>query len=195
MKAGVLFSGGKDSSLAAILLSRDYEIELNTFVFDRSSTLTGVGAAAETLGFPWKIRVFKEGILEEVVNIVVKCGYPNTAITELHRHAVQTLCGEYTVISDGTRLNDRVPMLSRNDVQRFFDTYGCSYIRPLLGFGKAEIERLSGRYLTFRCGETGIIDNGDYECGIRSAMRSKGLDLSRYFPEHHEQSLVVERLH
>ena len=30
MKAGVLFSGGKDSSLAAILLSRDYTVELNT---------------------------------------------------------------------------------------------------------------------------------------------------------------------
>ena len=34
MKAGVLFSGGKDSALAAILLARDYDVELNTCVFD-----------------------------------------------------------------------------------------------------------------------------------------------------------------
>jgi len=33
MKAGVLFSGGKDSALAALLLSRDYDVELNTVVF------------------------------------------------------------------------------------------------------------------------------------------------------------------
>lgn len=119
MKAGVLFSGGKDSSLAAIMLSRDYEIELNTFVFDPSCTLPGVEEAAGTLGFPWRIRVFEEGILDEVVNLVIKCGYPNTAITELHRRAVQILCGEYAVTADGTRLNDRVPMLSRDDVQSF----------------------------------------------------------------------------
>jgi len=34
MEAGVLFSGGKDSALAAILLARDYGVELNTCVFD-----------------------------------------------------------------------------------------------------------------------------------------------------------------
>ena len=34
MKAGVLYSGGKDSSLAAMMLGTYYEVELNTFVFD-----------------------------------------------------------------------------------------------------------------------------------------------------------------
>ncbi|HDR46400.1 MAG TPA: alpha hydrolase, partial [Geoalkalibacter subterraneus] len=28
MKAGLLFSGGKDSALAAVMLARDYEVEL-----------------------------------------------------------------------------------------------------------------------------------------------------------------------
>ncbi|MEM2124255.1 MAG: alpha hydrolase, partial [Methanolinea sp.] len=32
-KVGVLYSGGKDSSLAAILLSGDYGGELSTYVF------------------------------------------------------------------------------------------------------------------------------------------------------------------
>jgi len=58
MKAGVLFSGGKDSSLAAILLSRDYSPELNTYVFGEHRVLQGVEKAAEALGFPWRVRVF-----------------------------------------------------------------------------------------------------------------------------------------
>ena len=46
MKAGVLFSGGKDSALAAVLLSRDYDIELNTFVFSSAQDTKAVENAA-----------------------------------------------------------------------------------------------------------------------------------------------------
>ena len=52
MKAGVLFSGGKDSSLTALMLSRDYEVELNNFVFDAKTDRTGVENAAKVLGLP-----------------------------------------------------------------------------------------------------------------------------------------------
>lgn len=193
MKAGVLFSGGKDSSLAAILLSRDYEIELNTFVFDPGRELPGVRAAARALGFPWRTQVFEEGVMDEMITELSASGYPNTAITNLHRQAVLAMCSGYEVVADGTRFNDRVPVLSRDDVQRFFDLYGCSYVRPLLGFPKAEVERLAGRHLSFCRGESGELDNGDYEREIRQKMQETGLDISRYFPKHHEQSLVVGR--
>jgi len=56
MKAGVLFSGGKDSSLAAILLCRDYSVELNTYVFGEHRVLQGVERAAGALGFPWRVE-------------------------------------------------------------------------------------------------------------------------------------------
>jgi len=46
MEAGVLFSGGKDSALAAIMLARDYGVELNTCVFDPDREVPGVRAAA-----------------------------------------------------------------------------------------------------------------------------------------------------
>ena len=52
MKAGVLFSGGKDSSLAAIMLSENYEVELNTFVFSPESVIVQIEQAAAALGFP-----------------------------------------------------------------------------------------------------------------------------------------------
>jgi predicted subunit of tRNA(5-methylaminomethyl-2-thiouridylate) methyltransferase len=80
MKAGVLFSGGKDSSLAAIMLGTYYEVELNFFVFDPSRQVPSVDAAAQVLGFPLKKRVFRKGFLDEMVDLVKTCGYPNDAI-------------------------------------------------------------------------------------------------------------------
>ncbi len=95
MKAGVLYSGGKDSSLAAIMLGTYYEVELNVFVFDPSRQVPSVDAAAQALGFPLKKRVFKKGLLDEMVDLVKTCGYPNDAINTVHQVAVETLSSEY----------------------------------------------------------------------------------------------------
>jgi predicted subunit of tRNA(5-methylaminomethyl-2-thiouridylate) methyltransferase len=191
MKAGLLFSGGKDSSLAALMLARDYEVELNTFVFDPERELPSVEAAARALGFPWHKRSFGLEYLDEAARMVLASGYPNDAITAVHRRAVEILAQEYEVVSDGTRLNDRVPMLTKSDVLRLADRYGCSYVRPLLGYGKAEVQRLAGRHLVFANGETGTIQNGDYEYEIRAAIERMGRCCAGIFPAHHEQSLVI----
>jgi len=122
-KVGVLFSGGKDSSLAAILLSRDYSVELNTFVFRESRVLRGVERAAEALGFPWRVRVFSQGILPAAIDSILDRGHPGEAIKMVHRSALSDLASEYDVIADGTRFDDRVPMLSRDEVQSIQDTF------------------------------------------------------------------------
>lgn len=71
-------------------------------------------------------------------------------------------------------------------------TTGCSYVRPLLGYGKTEVERLCERLLVVRYGgETGSIGNGDYEGEIRSALCARGIDPASFFPSRHLQSLVV----
>jgi predicted subunit of tRNA(5-methylaminomethyl-2-thiouridylate) methyltransferase len=191
MKAGVLFSGGKDSAMAAIMLSRDYEVELNTFVFEPSRKIAPVERAAETLGFPLRIRAFGTGMLEEVGRMVVQHGYPNDALNAVHLQAVTTLCRHYEVVSDGTRLNDRIPRLSQGEVQQIEARSGSSYVRPLLGFGKREVERLSQRYLDVQLGESGEIENGDYENEIREALGRQGIDISAFFPPRHLQSLVT----
>ena len=193
MKAGVLFSGGKDSSLAAIMLGTYYEVELNIFVFDPSRQIPSVDAAAQALGFRLKKRVFRKGLLNEMVDLVTACGYPNDAINTVHRIAVETLSTEYHVVGDGTRFNDRVPMLSRAEVQSLGNRTGCSYIRPLLGYVKSEIDRLVDQLLDVKYGETGTISNGDYETGIREALLARGKDPVSLFPAHHEQSLVIGR--
>jgi len=193
MKAGVLYSGGKDSSLAAMMLGTYYEVELNLFVFNPSRQVPSVDAAARALGFPLIKRVFDTGLLDEMVDLVIACGYPNDAINKVHQTAVESLSSEYPVVGDGTRFNDRVPMLSRAEVQSLGNRTGCSYVRPLLGYVKPEIDRLAGRFLVVQYGETGMIRNGDYEAEIREAVAARGIDPATLFPAHHDQSLVTGR--
>jgi hypothetical protein len=193
MKAGVLYSGGKDSSLASIMLGTYHEVELNTFVFDPLRQIPGLSAAAEALGYPLKKRVFEQGMLDEMADLVIAKGYPNDAINAVHQAAVESLAAEYDVVADGTRFDDRVPMLSRETVQSLMSRTGCSYVRPLLGYPRREVDRLADRLLVVKYGETGTIPNGDYESEIRDAIRARGLDPASLFPAHHEQSLVVGR--
>lgn len=191
--AGVLYSGGKDSSLAAIMLGTYYEVELNTFTFDPARPLPDTEAAARSLGFPMRRRVFPENTLNEAVDAVIRDGFPNTAINRVHRTAVEFLCKEYRVVADGTRFDDRVPMLTRAEVQSLEGRTGCSYVRPLLGFTRKEVDRLVDRFLLVRHGETGTIRNGDYEAEIRDACRARGIDPGTLFPTGHDQSLVIGR--
>ncbi|MHB8052773.1 MAG: DUF7411 family protein [Methanoregula sp.] len=193
MKAGVLYSGGKDSSLAAIMLGTYYEVELNTFVFDPLRQIPTLEAAAEALGYPLKKRVFAEGMLDEMADLVIAKGYPNDAINAVHQAATESLAAEYDVVGDGTRFDDRVPMLPRETVQSLMGRTGCSYVRPLLGYVRREVDRLADQLLVVQYGETGTIQNGDYETEIRDAIRARGLDPAPLFPAHHEQSLVVGR--
>jgi predicted subunit of tRNA(5-methylaminomethyl-2-thiouridylate) methyltransferase len=193
MKAGVLYSGGKDSSLAAILLGTYYEVELNTFVFDPLRHIPTLEAAAGVLGYPLKKRVFAEGMLNEMADLIIAKGYPNDAINAVHQAAIESLAAEYYVVGDGTRFDDRVPMLSREAVQSLMSRTGCSYVRPLLGYPRHEVDRLADRLLVVQYGETGTIRNGDYESEIQDGIRARGLDLASLFPAHHEQSLVVGR--
>lgn len=193
MKAGVLYSGGKDSSLAAMMLGTYFEVELNTFVFDSSRLIPTIEHAAQSLGFRLKKRVFPEGMAEEMADMVISCGYPSDAINHIHRTAIGILAGEYEVVGDGTRFDDRVPMLTRAEVQSICGRTGSTYVRPLLGYMRKDIDRLAERFLDVEYGETGTIRNGDYESEIRAAIRARGADPATLFPPHHEQSLVVGR--
>ena len=193
MKAGILFSGGKDSSLAAILLSFIYEVELNTFIFSPDADITEVCNAAAVLKFPHHIRIMRDGLLTEAVDQIISDGYPNNAIQKIHREAIQSLCRLYVIVADGTRFGDRIPWLSGSEIQSISDSQDVSYIRPLAGFPKKEVMRLSSQYLSVTYGETGTIRNGDYEHEIREEFAKRGLSTGLYFPHAHQQSLITGR--
>ncbi len=193
MKVGVLFSGGKDSALAALLLAPQYEVELNTFAFGEGRDLGAVEAAGAVLGLPWNRREFPDGVLETALDRLVVDGYPNGAISLVHRAALEALACMYSVVADGTRFDDRVPMLDPGESRSLMDRCGCSYVRPLLGFPRAEVDRLVGRHLVIERGETGRMPNGDYEDELRAELRRRGIDPAPIFPPVHEQTLVRGR--
>ena len=172
MKAGVLFSGGKDSALAALLLAPHYEVEVVTFASDAGRNLAAVEEAGAALGLAWRQAPLPEGVLGAAVDRIVADGYPNNAINLVHRWALEALAREYPVVADGTRFDDRVPMLGPDEARSMMDRCGCAYVRPLLGFPRAEVDRLAGRYLAIERGETGRIPNGDYE--MRTAGGAPG---------------------
>ncbi len=193
MKAGVLYSGGKDSSLSALLLSRDYDVELLTFVFDAARPLPAIENAARELGFPFRKIAFPAGFLDEMADMVVRDGHPVNAINEIHSRSLLRAAEEYEVVADGTRRDDKVPMRMPAEVQSFEMKHGVSYVRPLLGIGKKEIIHLAERFFEIAYGETGTLENGDYESEIRDALKRRNIDLKPLFPDHHEQSLVLKK--
>jgi tRNA methyltransferase len=193
MKAGVLFSGGKDSALAALLLVPHYEVEVVTFASGAGRTLVAVEAAAAALGLAWRQATLHDEVLGAAVDRLVADGYPNNAINLVHRWALEALAREYPIVADGTRLDDRVPMLGLDEARSLMDRCGCAYVRPLLGFPRAEVDRLAGRYLAIERGETGCIPNGDYECELRAGLRARGINPVPFFPPSHEQTLVRGR--
>ena len=142
MKAGVLFSGGKDSSLAAIMLGTYYEVELNVFVFDPSRQVPSVDAAAQVLGFPLKKRVFDKGLLDDMVDLVKTCGYPNDAINTVHQIAVETLSSSTQWLAMAPGLMTGFRCFRELWCRVLATGTGCSYVRPLLGYVKPEVDRL-----------------------------------------------------
>ena len=194
MKVGVLFSGGKDSAIAALLLAAHYEVELNTFAFSEERDLGAVESAGAVLGLPWKRRAFPNGVLEAALDRLIADGFPNGAINLVHRAALEGLARSYGVLGDGTRFDDRVPMLDPGEARSLMDRCGCSYVRPLLGFPRAEVDRLVKSCLVIERGQTGHMPNGDYEDELRAGLRRRGIDPASIFPPVHEQTLVRGRL-
>ena len=67
MKVVVLFSGGKDSALASILLEPFFDVELATFAFGPYDTDGAAKNAAKVLNLPHRTIVFDDEVLEEAL--------------------------------------------------------------------------------------------------------------------------------
>lgn len=197
MKVSVLFSGGKDSSLSAILLDRFFDVELVTCSFSILPIGDISKKAAEELGFPHRILKLDNEILENAFNIIVKDGFPKNAINHIHHKSVEILASDDGVvaIADGIRRDDRVPLLTDPQVRSIEDRYGVHYICPLRGYGRAAVNALVKQYLVIEEGQSDEIIKADYETELREVMRQKiGQDgIDNIFPSH-VQSRVIGRV-
>ncbi|SCG86274.1 DUF7411 family protein [Methanobacterium congolense] len=192
MNACVLYSGGKDSSLMAVILQRlGYEVELVTVNFGTFPSWKAAAESASNLGFKHRVLEADKKVLESAVDTIIQDGFPNNGINHVHLHALEVASLNYDLIADGTRRDDRVPKLRLNQIQSFEDRNHVQYM-TLAGFGHRTIEDLSKRLFTVKKELTSMKNNSDYEIEIRHMIGEREGEEAAFniFPEH-VQSRVI----
>ncbi len=196
MKVSVLFSGGKDSSLSALLMKPHFEVELVTCSFGLLHNGEIAAKTAKELGVPHRVLPLEREILEKAYEKIMKDGFPKNAINYIHEKAVETLASDPEVkfIVDGTRRDDRVPVLSISQIRSIEDRLGIQYICPLKGYGRKTVSILVERYLRIEEGPSENTPKADYETELRELIRQRdGEDkIKKLFPAH-IQSHVLSR--
>jgi len=80
MELALLYSGGKDSSLAALVLDEFYDLTLVTATFGLTDDWQHARSAAEALGFPFETVDLDPTIAKEAVDRMAEDGYPRNGI-------------------------------------------------------------------------------------------------------------------
>ena len=195
MECGLLFSGGKDSALAALLLDSFYEVTLVTAHFGFTADWRHAEEAAESLEFAFQAVELDPAVAESAAEQMHADGYPRRGVQQVHEAALEAAATEYDVVADGTRRDDRVPTVSRAVAQSLEDRHGVDYVAPLSGFGRRAVDRLVETHLRVESGPSAAVPKGDYETELRTLLTDRwGPDaVEEVFPDH-EQTRVVGRV-
>ena len=192
MKAGVLYSGGKDSSIVAVILKKlGYEVELVTVNFGVYPSWKAAAESSSNLGFKHRILMADPDILKDAVDTIINDGFPNNGINHIHKYALEMAAKDYSLVADGTRRDDKVPKLNFNEVRSFEDRNGVEYIN-LGGFGHKSINNLSKTLFEVKKELSNRENNSDYEIEIRFLISDlEGDELAfKIFPEHLQSRVI-----
>ena len=192
MKAGVLYSGGKDSSIIAVILKKlGYEVELVTVNFGVYPSWKAAAESSSNLGFKHRILMADPDILKDAVDTIINNGFPNKGINHIHKYALELAAKDYSLVADGTRRDDKVPKLDFNEIRSFEDRNGVEYIN-LGGFGHKSINSLSKTLFEVKKELSSRENNSDYEIEIRFLISElKGEELAfKIFPEHLQSRVI-----
>ena len=185
MRLGLLYSGGTDSSLAALLLDRFYEVTLVTAHFGVTADWQHAQAAAEGLGFSFTDLELDREVANRAIEQIRSDGFPRKGIQLVHPHALEAMATDtdldFDAIADGTRRDDRVPTVSRAQAQSLEERHGVDYIAPLSGFGRTAVDRLVESELRVTVGPSTQISKADYESELRALLA-----------EHHGEAAAAE---
>jgi predicted subunit of tRNA(5-methylaminomethyl-2-thiouridylate) methyltransferase len=194
-RVAVLFSGGKDSALAALLLEPFYEVTLVTCGFDLTDAPAHAREAAAAIGFDHEVLDLPREVAESAVDRLLADGYPNEAIQSVHEAALERVAAdEWKAVADGTRRDDRTPAVPRSLARSLEDRHDVDHLAPLAGVGRRAIDSLVDGHLRVETGPSDGIEKGDYETALRALLRERAGPgaVAEVFPEH-TQSRVVGR--
>ena len=193
MELALLYSGGKDSTLAALLLDEFYDLTLVTATFGVTDEWEHARDTAETVGFPFERLDLDREVAAAAVDRMREDGYPRNGIQRVHDHALERVAEQgFTAVADGSRRDDRVPTVSRAEAQSLEDRHGVDYIAPLSGFGRGAVDRLVDATLELDVGPSEAIHRADYEGELRALLadRHGPQAVAEVFPDH-EQTRVT----
>jgi len=195
MELALLYSGGKDSSLAAHLLDRFYDVRCVTGSFGLTDDWEHAERAAAELGFPFERVELDPAVAEEAAETMLADGYPRNGIQRVHEHALGAIAErDVDAIADGTRRDDRVPTVSRAQAQSLEDRHGVDYISPLSGFGRHAVDRLVEETFDVQQGPSEEVPKADYEDELRTLITEEhgAAAVDDVFPAH-DQTYVHGR--
>ncbi|UPV75326.1 alpha hydrolase [Halorussus limi] len=187
MDLGLLYSGGKDSTLAALLLEDFYDVTLVTATFGVGDAWDHARRTAEELRFDFETVELDDSVAAEAVERMVEDGYPRNGIQQVHLHALERVAEmDFEAVADGTRRDDRVPSVSRAQAQSLEDRHGIDYIVPLAGFGRGAVDSLVEETLDVTTGPSEEIPKADYEDELRDLLADEHGEeaVAEVFPEH-----------
>ena len=190
MKTAVLYSGGKDSSLMAVILDKlGYDVELITINFGIFDSTIPARESAKNLGFKHRVVKLDKKILTDAVEMIIEDQFPNNGINHIHHEVIEYLADEYDLIADGTRREDRIPKLQQNEIQSLEDRKKVQYVN-LTGIGYKTINDTSDRLFKLQKAESDIHNSSDYEMEIRVLLEEKGQDINEIFPQHIQSRVI-----
>lgn len=190
MKACVLYSGGKDSSLMGVALQRlGFDVELCTVNFGVYDSFIPANLSAESLGFNHNVVNLNIDILDEACNMIMEDGFPNEGIKFLHENVVEEVARRFDVIADGTRRDDRTPKLDKNQIRSLEDRRDVQYIN-LDSFGFKTINMITSNLFEVSSERSNKDNNSDYEVEIRTLIDEKGGNSTDIFPEHYQTRVI-----
>ncbi|ERH10791.1 MAG: putative PP-loop ATPase [halophilic archaeon J07HX64] len=195
MEVGVLYSGGKDSTLAALLLDPLCEVTLLCCTFGLTDDFEHAREAADVVGFPAQVVELDRSVAHEAAGRIVADGFPRNGIQRVHEHALEVAAAlGYDAVADGTRRDDRVPTVDRPLAQSLEDRHDIAHLAPLAGTGRTAVDALVAGSLVVETGPSETVPKGDYETELRALVAAEhGREtVEEVFPEH-TQSRVVGR--
>ena len=190
MKAGVLYSGGKDSSFAAVMLKRlGFNVELCTANFGVYKSYIPAEKSAHALGFTHKVLNMDTDLLDKACDMIMEDGFPNDGIKFIHSQTVEHIADEYDIIADGTRRDDRTPKLNINQIKSLEDRKNVQYIN-LDSFGHKSVRLITSNLFEISHEKSNKDNSSDFEVEIRTLIDEKGGNSLDIFPEHYQTRVI-----